>query len=308
MPRLRFSWLAATLGLVMLGGCSLFHASSAAAPDIQVPRTPARIARGAYLANHVMACVACHSPLTAQGAPQPGLLGAGGRLFGKKNGLPGNIYSSNLTPDMATGLGNWTDGEILRAMREGVAKDGTALFPVMPYPNYAKMSDDDAEAIVAYLRTLKPVKHALPARTLDFPVNLFVNTIPKPLDRPVPPPPTESVAHGHYLLTMASCSECHTPRSGPSVDMSRYLAGGFAFGDEDSVYQMPNITQNKQLGIGGWSDAQIEAAVRYGQTPSGRQLAPAMPWPYYNGLSNRDMHDLIAYLRTVPAVPPNPAR
>lgn len=308
MPRFRINWTASILGLVTLGGCSLFRASVGPAADIQIPRTPERVARGAYLANHVMACVACHSPLTAAGTPQPGMFGAGGRLFGKKNGLPGAIYSSNLTPDMATGLGNWSDGEVLRAIREGVAKDGTALFPIMPYPNYRNMSDADAEAIVAYLRTLKPVKHPLPARQLDFPLNVIVNTIPQPVDRPVPPPPTEAVAHGKYLLTMASCAECHTPRSGPSLDMSRYLAGGFAFGDEDSTYQMPNITQNRQVGIGGWTDAQIEAALRYGQTPAGRQLAPAMPWPYYNGLNAGDMHDLIAYLRTVPAVPPNPTK
>ena len=120
--------IAATF-VLLATGCALVKASSRPAPDLKVEITPAKVARGKYLANHVNACLACHSPLTEAHLPKPGMVGAGGRLFGREDGLPGNIYATNLTPDPETGLGTWTGGEVARAVREGVGTDGHALFP-----------------------------------------------------------------------------------------------------------------------------------------------------------------------------------
>jgi mono/diheme cytochrome c family protein len=296
----------------VISGCSLFQAAKRPAEEITIQRTPERVARGSYLANHVMACFGCHSPLDANThMPLPNMTGAGGRGFTRDEGLPGNIFSTNLTPDPETGLGTWTDGEILRAMREGVSKDGHALFPIMPYPNYRGMSDADAQAIVAYLRTLAPVKNAITPRQLDFPVSMIVNVIPKPVEGPVAPPPTakeNAVGRGAYVAKMASCIECHTPQTPQGPDKSKLFAGGYPFVVDGHTFWMPNLTSDKETGLGGFTDRQVEDAIRYGQCPNGGMLSPVMPWPIYNGMNQEDMGALIAFLRTLPPIksPPEP--
>lgn len=293
----------ALAGSALLSGCALFKAAQRPPSDITIERTPERIKRGEYLANKVMNCMECHTgadPVTHE--PKPELFGMGGKYFGPEMGIPGKIYSSNLTPDPKTGLGNWTDGEILRAMREGVSKDGRALFPIMPYMNYRTMSDEDAYAIVAYLRSLEPKEHQVPARQLDFPLNFIVNTIPKPLDGPVPPAPTEKLAYGEYLFTQASCNDCHTPQEKGQPVMEKFGAGGMEFKLGDHVLRAANITSDPETGIGNWSEEQIKSAMRTGMRPDGRQLSPIMPWPYYNGMEEDDLDALVAYMKTIKPV------
>src|SRR5690606_4787742 len=109
--------------------------------------------------------------------------------------------------------------------------------------------------IVAYLRTLEPVKNPTPKRQLDFPLNLIVNTMPQPVTGPVPKPPAadaDPVARGRYVAAMASCAECHTPQGGAGPDMKRYMGGGFEFKADGHGIWMPNITQDKETGIGNW--------------------------------------------------------
>jgi len=299
----RTLFVVALAGTALLGGCAMFKAAQRPPAEITVERTPERIKRGEYLANKVMNCMECHTgadPVTH--APKPELFGMGGKYFGPEMGLPGKIYSSNLTSDPKTGLGSWSDGEILRAMREGVSKDGRALFPLMPYMNYRTMSDEDAYAIVAYLRTLEPKEHQVPARTLDFPLNFIVNTIPKPLDGPVPPPPTDKVAYGQYVFTQASCTDCHTPQEKGQPIMEKFAAGGMEFKLGDHVLRTPNITPDPETGIGTWTDAQIKAALQTGMRPDGKMLSPIMPWQYYNGMEEKDLDALVAYMRTLKPV------
>jgi mono/diheme cytochrome c family protein len=148
------------------------------APQLQVVATPEAVARGAYLANHVSACMDCHSKrdwTKFAGPLVPGTLGQGGEVFDQSMGLPGRLFAKNLTP---AALASWTDGESLRACTTGVTKDGHAMFPLMPYPAYGRMAKQDAEAIVAYLRQLAPIENAVPDSELDFPLNLIVGTIP----------------------------------------------------------------------------------------------------------------------------------
>src|SRR5260221_5042473 len=159
------------------------------AEKIQV--TPAMLARGDYLVNHVMPCLQCHSDHeeSIYGMPlKQETRGRGGHAFGPDEGVPGFVQAQNITPDPETGKADWTDGEILRAMREGVSKDGHALFPMMPYPQIRIIGDDDAKAIVAYIRTLKPVHNVIKPRDLAFPVNLLVKNVPQPLAGPVVTP------------------------------------------------------------------------------------------------------------------------
>src|SRR2546423_1517274 len=150
----------------------------------KVDATPERGARGKYLVEHVSACLDCHSDhlLTYSLPIKPGTEGIGGYIFDKKIGFPGVVAAQNITQDPTDGLGKWTDGEIIRAMREGVDRNGDALFPMMPYEHLRNMSDDDVKAVVSYLRTLKPIHKGVPAKHIDFPVNLFVKFAPKPVD------------------------------------------------------------------------------------------------------------------------------
>ena len=149
------------------------------APDLRVDATPERIARGRYLADHVAVCTDCHSQRdwTRYAGPlKPETYGAGGEVWDETVGFPGRLVARNITP---ASLGAWTDGEIVRAFTEGVARDGTPLFPLMPYTTYGQhMAPDDAQAIVAYLRSIPARTQQIADRTLHFPLPLVVRTMP----------------------------------------------------------------------------------------------------------------------------------
>ena len=138
-----------------------------------------------------------------------------------------NIAARNITPDPETGIGDWTDDEIARAIREGVRKDGSALFPIMPYMDFAHMDDEDLESIVVYLRTIPPVKNTVPARQLPGPLEFIVKTIPKPITTPVPSHPASTPAErGKYLVTLAGCAGCHTIHDRGRADSGHEFGGG----------------------------------------------------------------------------------
>ncbi|HEY6899912.1 MAG TPA: cytochrome C, partial [Puia sp.] len=136
--------------------------------DLKVEATAKRVSRGEYLANAVAGCMICHSErnLAVFGGPvKDNSLGMGGELFGRDQGFPGNIYAKNLTP---YAIGDWTDGELFRAITTGVSRNGRALFPIMNYPAYGKMDQEDIFSIIAYLRTLKPIRNDVQKTELDF--------------------------------------------------------------------------------------------------------------------------------------------
>src|SRR5262249_32150461 len=121
--------------------------------------TPERLKRGKYIAENASGCILCHSPMVMNGKDSivtPEDKKGAGQIF-PGTGLPGRIVASNLTPDRETGVGNWTDDELARAIREGVGKDGRALFPLMPYRLFRSMSDEDLASVIVYLRSLAPV-------------------------------------------------------------------------------------------------------------------------------------------------------
>jgi mono/diheme cytochrome c family protein len=282
------------------------------AADVKAPSSADAIERGRYLAWHVTACIGCHSEVdvTLSGEPvKPGREGSG-RDFGDLPGFPGRVRAQNLTPDRETGIGAWTDGEVLRAMREGVGKDGRTLFPMMPYQSYAKsLSDADSLAIVAYLRTLKPIRNAVGSSSIDFPVSMFIRGVPAPLEQGAPPLPADRLERGKRLLTLASCHDCHDAFDDKrNAIPGRELSGGaeFPIPGKGSIYAA-NITSDKASGIGAYADEDLIRVFREGKNKSGRQLY-AMPWPYYKGLTDDDLEALLLALRQTPpvvnAVPP----
>ena len=259
--------------------------------------TEARLARGEYLVEGVAHCFQCHSThdLTKVEAPiVEGMKGAGW-LMEEAPGL-GSIVAPNITPDKETGIGNWTDDEIARAIREGVSRDGSALFPIMPYESFRDMSDEDLASVVVYLRTIPAVRNSLPRTKLDFPLSRIVNTMPKPVESPVAQPAEES--RGAYLVKMAECQSCHTPavQGAPLEGMT--FAGGFPFkpvGFPGHAVVSANITPDAS-GIAHYDAALFDQVMRTGKLP-GRQLSGIMPYAHLSRLTPEDMTAIFTYIK-----------
>lgn len=266
--------------------------------------TPARLERGRYIVEAEAHCLHCHSERDwkTHGAPvQPGLLGAGWDVPWEDNHMPGPVFAPNLTPDPATGLGAIPDDAIARAIREGVSHDGRALF-MMPWQNYRGLSDEDVASVVAYLRTLAPVKKARGTTAIRPPVSWFVKTMPAPLTAPVTTPvATEPVARGRQLSEVGQCQTCHTPvdqRHQPLAGMA--FAGGQEFAIGGVTYRSANITPDAS-GISHYSEDLFIRTMRTGNV-GGRRLAPIMPWSEIGKLTDADLKALWAYLKTVAPV------
>lgn len=303
--------IAVIVAALFTAGCRLITGPSARPPvEGAFERTDARVARGEYLFRHVADCAGCHAMIDpATQALDRRLPVAGGAVYDERHGLPGKVPVPNITPDKETGVGAWTDGELLRAIREGVRPDGRALWPMMPYGScFRHMSDEDGMALVVYMRTLAPVKNVVPKRDLDFPVNFIVNTFPEPLAGPVPAPGASDLERGQYLVRIAGCAECHTPRDKRGTPLpGMTLAGGneirlLDLGPNDAPIRMPNITPDKETGIGAWTDEQLRAAIQDGVRPDGSKLAEQGPAAIFHDLRAEDVRAMIAYLRSVPPV------
>jgi mono/diheme cytochrome c family protein len=278
--------------------------------EISATATPERIARGAYLANHVSVCVDCHSTRDwtyFSGPIIPGTEGKGGEKFDETLGFPGTIYAHNITP---AALGSQSDGALYRAITSGVDKNGKAMFPLMPYPNFNKMSEEDVLSIIAYLRTLKPIENTPPTTALKAPMNLIVRTIPMKRT-PQPDPDTSNIyEYGKYLVTMASCSDCHTQQVKGKPIAGMEFAGGFQFPFPNSaVVRSANITPDEETGIGAWSESDFVSRFKFYDNAEGHMLKPeavgynsVMPWTMYAGMTQRDLSAIYKYLRTVKPV------
>ena len=277
------------------------HPKKRASAELKAPSTPEAIERGRYLATHVMGCLGFHSEgdVTKPGDPhKPGTEG-GGRDFGDIPDFPGHIRAPNITPDPEHGVGKWTDGELVRALREGLSRDGRVLFPMMPYGTYHDLlSDEDALAIVAFLRSLKPLPNNPGPMEVKFPVSMFIRLAPQPVETPAGAAPTEKLARGRWLLRVASCTECHTPsEKGKPIEGMEYAGGGkfpLPIGD---LY-VPNITSDQATGIGAYSDEDLLRVLNEGVNKAGKSLY-MMPWTLYRGMTDEDKQALIAAMREI---------
>lgn len=241
--------------------------------------------RGAYIFSAAAGC-GCH-------ISDKGFL-AGGNPFDL--GPAGIVYSRNITPDPETGIGNWTEEQIVTAVRTGKTPSGEQLFPVMPYPTYSGMADQDAYDLAAFLKTVPPIKNVVEPRKLNIPVPPFT-----PANAPATAP-TEGVARGEYLVkNVSDCSGCHTPSDATGTpDFSKFLAGGVIEGQASA-----NITPDKETGIGDWTEEQIANLLKTGVRPDGSSVTGLMLDVVNGGfskLTDADRLAIAAYLKTVPAV------
>ncbi|MGH7567300.1 MAG: c-type cytochrome [Gemmatimonadota bacterium] len=306
------AWIVTIIAVLVLGGLvylGLAYPKKQDPPAVQIEATPDLLARGDYLFHHVSACAVCHTPHepSISGARiEPDRIGEGGPPF--PLGSAGTLYAKNITP---AALGEWTDGEIVRALRDGVSRDGSPLFPLMPYPNYRNLSEPDLHALVAYVRSLEPRASDVPERELRFPMNLFIRLMPSPAGPYLTAPdPAGGVEYGRYLVTAASCGDCHSPMDRGEPLPGRELSGGNPFPTGDGwVAHTANITPDSATGIGAWSRERFigtfKAREHQGSTPRapapGERRSP-MPWLAYAGMNEEDLGAIYDYLRTVEPV------
>lgn len=289
-----------------------------------------RIERGRYLVNGVGQCFGCHSPLE-QGdleIPVKGKLGAGDILSEKER-----MVAPNITPDPVTGAGLWTDLQLARAIREGVGHDGRRLSLNMPYNYFSVMSDDDVGSVISYLRSLPAIENRLPKWT--------PTDAGEPPPEPLRPPAKDAdlerpVDRGAYLVRIARCGYCHTPR--PASGSRRHRLTQLEFGggrrfaklpfydqiDPDpwltapddkpdgdpwlgadaiatGVVVSPNITSDPS-GISYYDERTFIQTIRTGRVAGSRSLSGAMPWNYFQILTDDDLRAIFLYLRSVPPV------
>ncbi len=310
MKRLFKALLLIAAGVIVLVGLAagyvyFFLPNVGKAPELKVELTPQRIERGKYLATSVAVCIDCHSTRDWSKFSGPmiaGTDGRGGDKFAREFGFPGIFYARNITP---YGLSSWTDGEIFRAITSGVNKDGRALFPLMPYSHYGKTDEEDIYSIIAYIRTLAPIKNDIPASKADFPVNILMHLAPAKPALVTKPAESDTIKYGEYLVTMASCVECHSKESKGEVIKGTEFGGGREFVLAGGTLRAPNITSHS-TGIAAMT--RTEFIARFTQYKDSSYQSPTlkptdfnslMPWTMYAGMKTSDLSAIYSFLRTV---------
>jgi mono/diheme cytochrome c family protein len=270
-------------------------ATLAAAPAAAQADKAALMARGKVLMEGVVACGNCHGR-GAQGEPLGNLSGG----FVVVDAPEFRAVAPNITPDLATGIGGWTDAQLGKAIREGLRPDGSLIGPPMPVEFYRSLSDEDLAAIITYLRAQPPVARKVERSVYRIP--LPPNYGP-PVGRVATPPATDKVRYGEYLVTIGHCMECHTPR-GPKGELleDKRGAGGQAIPGPWGVSVSRNLTPHV-TGLRDWSDAEIARAVHDGISRDGSKLKPPMAFAYYKTIGDADMAAIVAYLRTLKPLP-----
>jgi len=254
----------------------------------------AAVARGKYIAI-AGDCVACHT------APESKNAFAGGYSISTPFG---GIFASNITPDKETGIGNWTERDFYRAVRHGKGKEGENLYPAMPYNAYVKVSDRDMHDLWMYMRSVKPVRYAVPETNLGFPYNIrlammgwnllfFKNSgFKADLSR------SAEWNRGAYLVEgLEHCGACHTPKNLLGGDRDAWLQGSNL-----SEWHAPDITANSYTGIGGWSEQQIVDYLKLGSNHVAVASGP-MAEAVTNStqhLSDGDLRAMAVYLKSQP--------
>ncbi len=260
-----------------------------AAPD------PKLIERGTYIAR-AAGCAACHTGFTAKGPDFENPFAGGLEV----PDTIGTWRTPNITQSKNSGIGNWTDAQILDAVREGVRPDGSQLYPIMPYLLYNRLTDDDGKALVAYLRTIKPIDRVVEPNKLHMP------KIPAPKPPNAPDPVDDPVKHGEYLASLMLCEHCHmTP--GPMGPLPDKFAGGLAFTvpmlGTGTVFSS-NISPDPDTGIGKYTEDQLAQTIKTMMRPDNRPIQGPMMMMQagWSQLDDKDIHAVAAFIKQVPAV------
>lgn len=284
--------LAAMLSMVSCSGGTPAPSGIAPAPDADPEDL---VARGEYIVRAAAVCGHCHAA-DPQKDPDGAL--SGGYAF--RNWRLGTIRAANITPDSITGIGKWTDADIVRALRTGEDREREVLAPVMPYAWFHDLSDYDALAVARYLKSQPPVHNLVdsdPNLVFEAAQALFLQPIDDP--RPRAPAPGPTAQYGRYLANhVALCADCHTPRGGLQNDTDR---DHLFEGDDDSAFPAnpANLTPDTATGIGKWSEEDFLRTLRTGVNPAGDSLHAFMPWRQVGRMTDDDLRAIYRYLRTL---------
>jgi mono/diheme cytochrome c family protein len=254
------------------------------------------VKRGDYLVNGILTCGNCHSPK----GPPAAVAGkdfSGGLSWDEP---PFKVTAPNITQDKETGIGKWSDADIKKLIRTGEMPNGVHIAMIMPTGFYHIMTERDLDAVVAYLRTIKPISNKVADPIYKMPqVEHVLPGGEKPYTEAMM---ADKVKKGFYLATIAHCMECHTPMGPRGREFTSKLgAGGFEFPGPWGVSVSRNITSSKTKGIGAWTDAEVKRAITTGVSKDGGKLKPPMGFHYYATMTAGDLDAVVAYLRTVPA-------
>lgn len=278
----------------------------------KVSSTPEIVARGSYLVNQVSMCGVCHTPRIdgswLGGERTDAFLAGGTKFHDETNGIILSV--SNITPDVETGIGGWSDDEIRRAIRDGVHKDGRLLYPPMPFPSYQFMSDDDINAVVAFLRTVPPVKSRVErdygkmGGGIKFAVKMGL-AHHKPAMNVKAPPREDKLAYGKYLVLGASmCSDCHSLTDKGPNNEDNLLAGSTVPMDENGIGKVwaRNLTPDPETGLGKYTAEQIKDALKHGKRLDGKPMVIPMTLivPHLSGWTDEDLDAAVAFMKSVP--------
>ena len=241
----------------------------------------------------IVACGNCHTPKGPTGEL------AGMELAGMQNIEVTPVFTAhapNITMDEATGIGSWSDEQIMTAIREGRRPDGSIIGPPMPIGLYRGLSDRDVSAIVAYLRSIPAVSNKVPESEYKIPLPPAYGP---PVGSVADVSKDDRVAYGAYLAGPAGhCIECHSPMGPKGPDIQNNLgAGGFEFHGPWGVSVSPNITPT---GLSKWSDDEVKQMITTGKRPNGSPMMPPMGYSYYANISDSDLDAIVAYLRSLP--------
>jgi mono/diheme cytochrome c family protein len=301
------------MALVVLGAVACTGKYVRRTGDERFEPTAARLARGEYLVEHVAACGACHTERASGRIADPELpnrLLAGGNVLESVSPKM-RVWVPNITSEPDTGVGNWSDDQLARAIRDGVDDEGNYLSPLMPSGAFQHMSDEDVRSVVVFLRSAprirqerKPVKKEVP-----FLVHVGLDWFGKGRHRPAKavraPSPSDRLAYGRYLLDVAGCADCHSLGDrGPRGEGDWWLAGSDVPFSEGGRVWAANITPDAETGIGRASPDRVKRALREGVRLDGKRMAPPMSTmtPHYAGMTDEDLDALVAYLFTVTPV------
>ncbi len=262
--------------------------------DVKFESTPARLKRGEYLADGILMCFTCHSPRNWEdpaGIMIAGRKGSGGTIIYKDSSSV--IIAPNITPDKETGAGNWTDDMLARAIREGVGHDGRALSWQMPYNVFRKLADEDLASVIVYMRSLAPVYNVVSSGTMTKEERSGTEKSLWPLTEPVLKPDlSDPVKRGMYLVAIGECVGCHTSHS-------EYNPGLFGGGNLAPRFQHEAFSANITTDSSGITYGP-EGFIFVLRSGKGGTLSPVMPWISFKNMTDDDIRDIYAYLKTLP--------
>ncbi len=284
--------------------------SGPTAGAVNFERTAKRLARGKYIVEGPAHCFACHSEIDRKSRPLRSVAGkkGGGRVDPPTATRPFQLVRPNISPDRETGAGTWTDEQFARAIRQGIGHDGRTLYIRMPYKYFHSMSDEDLASVVVYVRSIPPVRNKLPKQALPAEVAAKLHSLPPP--DPVPPPDSsDPVKRGAYLVNLAQCAGCHSPSKGEERIPGLEFSGGNVFtafsgravASGNLTIASANLTSDPS-GIPYYDEALFIKTMRAGAVGGVRELDTVMPWSFFRLMTDADLKDVLAFLRSLKPV------